>query len=145
MFSSRKIQLFWNKILCCSFILLLNIIILNVSGCQTISNVRVSTEEISEDPDNEIVQIVMNNGTVLDVKNKGAKFYLKYKDLNNVIVYPKGIKDSSAVIELTDINSIIIEKGSESENAVLMIVAVAGGILLIYGIVLLVTLMNAVD
>ena len=44
---------------------------------------------------------------------------------------------------LKDIESIIVEEGSKSENVILTVLAVAGGILIIYGIVIIITLLNA--
>ena len=96
-------------------------LILYLSGCTTTETHRVRSENLAFKTDYEILNVIMKDGLVIDLKGKPARFEKEWKDKKDVIVYTSSdttwlteksykVFTEIKVIELDDIQEITIEK-----------------------------------
>jgi hypothetical protein len=110
--------------------------ILTFNGCFTTYKETVKAENYKTKPEYEIVNVIMKNGLVINLRNKQARYYSKYEDKKNVILY-LSIGDTTKlpgevfkyaykknIIELKDVLSVTIEK--EEAQVGLTILATLG-------------------
>lgn len=96
-------------------------LIFYLSGCTTSEIHRVRSENLATETDYEIINVIMKDGLVIDLKGKPARFVIEWNDKKNVIVYTSSdtiwlseksykVATDTKVIELDDIQEITIEK-----------------------------------
>ncbi|MBN8585482.1 MAG: hypothetical protein J0M37_10325 [Ignavibacteria bacterium] len=99
------------------------IVILSFSGCVTSKIEYVESSKVPVEKTYRISQIYLNDGTIIDVKEKEAKLRPKYKGVSNVIVYYEDVNIERSV-PLQNVASLKIEV---IESNVLLTVAVIAG------------------
>lgn len=116
-----------------TFRLIIFIILISFTGCVTSKIEYTESNELPKDKVYRISEVYMKDGTVINLKGKEAKFKLKYKGIENVIVYVDD-KDKDVLIPVKNINNIKIEV---LEGQTLVTVLVIVGSLIILFIILL--------
>ncbi len=125
--------------------------ILTISGCTTTETQRVSANNIAYKVDYEIVNVIMKNGLVINLRDKSARFAKEYDDKKNVILYRQidtvwtteksyKVYTKTNVIKLDDVQEVTIEKSEI--NVGLTILATVG---IIAAIALILLLVAAAD
>ena len=120
-------------------------LILYLSGCTTSETHRVRSENLAYETDYEIINIIMKDGLVIDLKDKSTRFEKEWNDKKNVIIYTSldtiwlsersyKLFTETKVIELDDIMEITIEK---TETDVGWTIVAGIGILAAFVIVIL--------
>jgi hypothetical protein len=116
-----------------------------LSGCYTTRTEMVIDEQIpirlsgKADKDIEIISLKLNSGEVISLKEKDAKFFLNYRDMQNVICYTSSdtiklngeiskVVYTDRVFQLNDIKYIKIET---SKLNVGMTVLITTGVILL--------------
>lgn len=117
--------------------------VLYLVGCTTTKIYRVETENIAYKSNYEIINVIMKNGTVINLKGKSPRYAREYKDKKNVIIYTGNdsfpiSKDSlntisnTKMIELDQAKWVTIEKTeTDVEKTILLVVAIITVIALI--------------
>ncbi len=108
-----------------------SIVLICFTGCVTSKIEYVENDKLPKDKVYRLSVLYMKDGNVIDLKGKEPKFKLKYKGIDNVIVYYE--EDYNEIyIPLKDVNSLKIEI-IESNQIVtaLIIVGVAAPVLVL--------------
>lgn len=120
----------------------------SLSSCYTSETVTVNPGSVYYEPYLEIVQVILNSGLVINLKDKNAK-YVRSK---NAIVYGTAddtvrinpnvynLKSSTKIIRMEDIKSVIVNK--EVNDAAMSIIATLGiiaGLLIIAAVIVAAT------
>ena len=118
-----------------AFRLLVFIILVSFAGCVTSRIEYVKNDALPKKKTYRISEAYMKDGSIIDLKDKESKFKLKYKGMDNVIVYND--KDLNELyIQLNDINTLKIEV--IESNTVLNVIIIAGSIILFVLIILII-------
>jgi len=122
-----------------------------MNGCVTTYKESVKTENFKGKPEYEIVNVIMKNGLVINLRNKFARYFSSYEDKKNVILYVTAGDTTKLpgeefkyaykknIIDLKDVMSVTIEK--EEVNVGLTILATLG---IIVGVLALIAVIVAV-
>ncbi|MFC2092709.1 hypothetical protein ACFLSV_02300 [Bacteroidota bacterium] len=125
--------------------------VLTISGCTTTETQRVSANNISYKVDYEIVNVIMKDGLLINLRDKSARFEKEYDDKKNVIVYRQidtvrvtersyKVYAKTNVIELDNVQEVTIEK---SEIDVGLTILVTVGIIAVIAIIILIAAANS--
>lgn len=110
-------------------------LMLTISGCTTTDTQRVRSDDLTYKIDYEIINVIMKNGLVINLRGKSALYVKEFNDKKNLILYSttdtvRVSEDSTRVysinniIELSEVKEVTIEK-SET-NVGLTILATLG-------------------
>lgn len=108
-------------------------LLISFTGCVTSKIEYTESNELPKDKVYRISDVYMKDGSIINLKGKEAKFKLKYKGVENVIVYADE-KDKEVVIPVKNINNMKIEV---LEGNTLVTVLIITGILIILFLVFL--------
>ena len=125
--------------------------VLTISGCTTTETQRVSANNIAYKINYEIVNVIMKDGLVINLRDKSARFAKEYDDKKNVILYAQidtvwvteksyKVYTKTNIIELDNVQEVTIEKSEV--NVGLTILATVG---IIAAIALILLLVAAAD
>ncbi len=126
MFINKNIVVFRSIIL---------LVLVCFTGCVTSKIEYTETNELPKDKVYRISDVYMKDGSVIKLKGKEAKFKLKYKGIENVIIYNDD-KNKEMFIPLKDIKNIKIEV--IEGNTVLTILTIAGALILAFLILIII-------
>ena len=95
-------------------------IILSLSGCATTETLRVETENINYNMNCEIVNVIMKDGKVIDLRGKSPRYTEEWDNKKNVILYAAvdtvwisekrySVSDGIKIIELDSVRWVTIE------------------------------------
>ena len=96
------------------------------AGCVTSKIEYVESDKLPKRKVYHITEVFMKNGTSRNLRNKDPEFKIKYKGIENVIIYDDNGKET--LISLKDIDKIEIEV--MESNVVLSIFIIIGSIVL---------------
>ncbi|NOS84728.1 MAG: hypothetical protein HOP31_06275 [Ignavibacteria bacterium] len=105
------------------------------TGCVTSKIEYTESNELPKDKVYRISDVYMKDGTVINLKGKDAKFKLKHKGVENVIVYIDD-KDKEILIPVKDVNNIMIEV--LEGHTLLTVLTIVGVLILAFFIILLI-------
>lgn len=112
-----------------TFRLIIFIILVSFTGCVTSKIEYTESNELPKDKVYRISDVYMKDGSVINLKGKEAKFKLKYKGVDNVIVYSDD-KDKEILIPVININKLKIEV--LEGQTVLTILTILGVLILVF-------------
>ena len=96
------------------------------TGCVTTKIEYVDSDKLPKKKVYHITEVFLKNGTSRNLRNKDPEFKIKYKGIENVIIYDDNGKET--LISLKDIDKIEIEV--MESNVVLSIFIIIGSIVL---------------
>ncbi|MEO8514690.1 MAG: hypothetical protein ABI543_14115 [Ignavibacteria bacterium] len=105
------------------FRIIILIVLVCFTGCVSSKIEYVEPEKIPANKTYRISLLNLKNGTQIDVKDKEAKFILKHKGVNNVIVYYEDVNIEKTV-PLKDVSWLKIE--ILESNQIVTAIAVIG-------------------
>lgn len=111
------------------------IVLAAFTGCVTSKIEYTESNELPKDKVYRISDVYMKDGSVIHLKGKDAKFKLKYKGFENVIIY-NADNEKEMFIPLKNINNMKIEV--QQGNNVLTILTIAGALILAFLILILI-------
>ncbi len=118
-------------------------------GCYTTKVEKTHPESLEEEMNYHIINAIMKDGLVINLRDKGATYVSNYQDRKNVVLFRTNdtVRDASGVLKFTskentidtkDILSLTIQKEVVSSGGyVIIILGVIVGIALIAGIAIL--------
>ena len=118
-----------------TFRLIIFIILVSFTGCVTSKIEYTESNELPKDKVYRISDVYMKDGSVINLKGKEAKFKLKYKGVDNVIVYSDD-KDKEILIPVININKLKIEV--LEGQTVLTILTILGVLILVFLILIII-------
>ena len=118
-----------------TFRLIIFIILVSFTGCVTSKIEYTESNELPKDKVYRIADVYMKDGSVINLKGKEAKFKLKYKGVENVIVYTDN-KDNEILIPVININKLKIEV--LEGQTVLTILTILGVLILVFLILIII-------
>ena len=118
-----------------AFRLLVFIILVSFAGCVTSRIEYVKNDNLSKKKTYRLAEAYMNDGSVIDLKDKESKFKTKYKGMVNVIVH-NDKNQNELYIQLKDINKLKIE--IIESNTVLNVIIIAGSVILFVLLILII-------
>lgn len=113
------------------------LVLIFFTGCVTSKIEYVEKEKLPKDKVYRISDVYLNNGTVINLKDKEPKIKLKYKGMDNVIVYYEDV-NIEKYVQLKDISSLKIEV--LESNQLLTAVVVVGSLAIIVLLAFMITL-----
>ena len=118
-----------------TFRLIIIIILVSFTGCVTSRIEYTESNELPKDKVYRIADVYMKDGSVINLKGKEAKFKLKYKGVENVIVYTDNM-DNEILIPVININKLKIEV--LEGQTVLTILTILGVLILVFLILIII-------
>lgn len=118
-----------------SFKIIILILLASFTGCVTSKIEYTESNELPKDKVYRIADVYMKDGSVINLKGKEAKFKLKYKGVENVIVYTDN-KDNEILIPVININKLKIEV--LEGQTVLTILTILGVLILVFLILIII-------